>query len=52
MRTLGGGVYNIGEEVALEQLGQGGGGTLDGGISLLHSRHRVIPLATRSRSMT
>ena len=47
MQTLGGVIFNIGEEVALEQLGQGGGGTLDGGIGLLHSSHRIISLDAR-----
>ena len=47
MRTLSGVVFSIREEVALESLGQGGGKTLDGGIGLLHSSHRVISLDTR-----
>ena len=47
MRTPGSIVFSIGKEVTLEQYGQGGGGTLDGGVGLLHSSHRVISLDTR-----
>ena len=47
MRTLGGVVLSIREEVAFEPLRQGGGEAIDGGIGLLHSSHHVIPLDAR-----
>ena len=47
MRTLSCVVFGVGKEIALEQLGQGGGEALDGGVGLLHSSHRVVPLNAR-----
>ena len=52
MQTLGSVIFNVGEEVALEQHGQGRGGTLDGGVGLLHSSHRVISLDAKHDNLT
>jgi hypothetical protein len=46
-RALGGAVFSVGEEIAFEDYGQGGGGTLDSGIGLLHSRNRSIFVSAR-----
>ena len=45
--TFGSVIFGVGKEVALEQHGQGGSSTLDGGVSLLHNRHRDISLNAR-----
>ena len=47
LRILSSIVFGFGEEIVLKLLGQGGGETLNGGISLIHSSRCSISLNAR-----